>query len=51
MEVDCKENKAPNMTDPSSSVNHSYDHQEELVEPEGPTQNCCSNQEETIMVP
>jgi hypothetical protein len=53
MEIDCKEQKAPKMTiqDPSSSVDHSSDHQEELVEPEGPTQNRCSDQEETNMVP
>jgi hypothetical protein len=51
MEVDCKELKAPKMIDPSSSVDHSSDHQEELVEPKGPTQNRCSNQEDTSMVP
>jgi hypothetical protein len=51
MEVDCKEQKAPKMIDTSSSVDHSFDYQEELVELEGTTQNCCSNHEETNMVP
>jgi hypothetical protein len=53
METDHEEQKAPKMTEtnPSSAVDHSSDHQEELVEPEGPTQNHCSNQEETSMVP
>jgi hypothetical protein len=52
METDHEEKKAPNMTmNPSSAVDHSSDHREELVEPEGPTHNQCSNQEETSMVP
>jgi hypothetical protein len=52
MDIDCKEKKAPKMTqtNPFSTIYHSSDHQEELVEPEGPTQNHCSNQEETNMV-
>jgi hypothetical protein len=35
MEIDCEEQKAPkdDRTDPSSSVDHSSDHQEESVEP------------------
>jgi hypothetical protein len=53
MEIDCKEHKALkyDRTNPSSTVDHSSYHQEELVEPEGPTQNHCSNQEETSVVP
>jgi hypothetical protein len=38
-------------TNPSSVVDHSSNHHEELVEPEGPTQNQCSNQEETNIIP
>jgi hypothetical protein len=39
MEIDCEEEKDPkdDCKDPYSSVDHSSDHQEELVEPEGPT--------------
>jgi hypothetical protein len=52
MEIDCKEKKAPKMTIqiPLVQVDHSSDHQEESVEPEGPTQKRCSDQEETNMV-
>jgi hypothetical protein len=52
MEIDCEEQKAlkDDRTDPSSSVDHSSDHQEESVELEGPTQKHCNDQEETNMV-
>jgi hypothetical protein len=52
MEIDCKEHKGSkdDRSNPSSVVDHSSDHQEELVDPEGPTQNHYSNQEETSMV-
>jgi dihydroxyacetone kinase-like predicted kinase len=39
MEIECEEQKAPkdDCTDPSILVDHSSYHQEESVEPEGPT--------------
>jgi hypothetical protein len=37
MEIDCKEKKAPKMTKQISLVDHSSNHQEESVEPKGPT--------------
>jgi hypothetical protein len=44
-ETDREEQKAPkdDRTNPSGAVDHFSDHREELIGPEGPTQNHCSN--------